>query len=356
MLLFVTGGAGFIGSSLVRYLISKGYEVVNIDKLTYCGNLSSLDSVANNPAYVFSQVDICNSQSLRELFQKYQPQGVINLAAESHVDRSIESPNAFVQTNVLGTYTLLEASRAYWVGLSFDKKESFRFLHVSTDEVYGSLGEEGLFREDTPYDPRSPYSATKAASDHLVKAWWHTYGLPCLITNCSNNYGPFQFPEKMIPHMLINMLAEKPLPVYGSGTNIRDWLYVDDHVRALEAVFCHGRLGETYNIGGGSEQQNINVVRLLCSIMDCLHARGSRKSYTDLISFVTDRPGHDRRYAIDSTKIREELGWRPQETFDSGIEKTVTWYLENQDWWRDILSGTYRFERIGLERQPRTIF
>jgi len=341
--LFVTGGAGFIGSALVRMLIAEsGWRIVNIDKLTYAGNLESLSQVTSNPRYLFSQTDICDRDALDRLFAEHLPSGVIHLAAESHVDRSIHGPADFIETNIVGTYTLLEATRAYWMSLATDRKSAFRFHHVSTDEVYGSLGAEGLFTETTSYSPNSPYSASKAASDHLVRAWQHTYGLPVLVTNCSNNYGPYQFPEKLIPLMILNALRGKALPIYGKGDNVRDWLHVDDHVRALWRVFEKGLPGETYNIGGHNEKTNLEVVDTLCALLDELRPRGDGRPYQELQSFVADRPGHDRRYAIDATKIERELGWVPRESFESGLRKTVGWYLANADWIEHVVSGEYR--------------
>ncbi len=340
--IFVTGGAGFIGSALVRLLLAEtGHVVVNIDKLTYAGNLESLDDCAGDPRHVFSHTDICDRAALDALFARHRPVGVIHLAAESHVDRSIHAAGDFVQTNVVGTFTLLEAARAYWTGLPPGERETFRFHHVSTDEVFGSLGATGLFSESTAYDPRSPYSASKASSDHLVRAWHHTYGLPTLVTNCSNNYGPRQFPEKLIPLMILNALAGKPLPIYGKGENVRDWLYVDDHARALRTVFERGQVGATYCIGGNSERTNIQVVDALCGILDRLRPRPAGR-YGQLKTFVADRPGHDLRYAIDAGKIGRELGWRPQESFESGLEKTVQWYLAHQDWVGHVQTGEYR--------------
>ncbi len=349
--LLVTGGAGFIGSALVRHLVANtDYHVVNVDALTYAGNLASVASVADSDRYRFEQVDICDAPEVQRLFHEYRPVGVMHLAAESHVDRSIDGPGAFVQTNVVGTSTLLEAARAYWQNLSDEHSDGFRFLHVSTDEVYGSLGSAGLFTEETPYAPNSPYSASKASSDMLVRAWHHTYGLPVVTTNCSNNYGPYQFPEKLIPVVLLKALAGEPIPVYGRGENVRDWLYVDDHARALVEVFEWGRLGETYNIGGHNEKCNIDVVYALCDLLDELapDPAGPRRR---LITFVTDRPGHDARYAIDASKIQRELGWTPVETFESGLRKTVVWYLDHLDWVGDIQNGTYRLDRIGLGAQ-----
>jgi dTDP-glucose 4,6-dehydratase len=347
--LIVTGGAGFIGSAVVRQIInSKDWSVLNLDKLTYAGNLESLTSVEKNPRYQFVRGDICDRKLLKDVFDQFKPTGVMHLAAESHVDRSIDGPGEFIQTNIVGTYCLLEASRSYWQGLGSDAKDSFRFHHISTDEVYGSLGDSGFFTEDTAYQPNSPYSASKASSDHLVRAWHETYGLPVVTTNCSNNYGPFHFPEKLIPLMILNALEEKPLPVYGKGENIRDWLFVDDHARALMTVFERGKAGETYNIGGHNEMRNIDVVRTICRLLDQHSPRKNGKSYADLITYVKDRPGHDLRYAIDAAKISRELGWKPDETFDSGIQKTVAWYLKNLDWCRRVQDGSYRRERLGL--------
>jgi dTDP-glucose 4,6-dehydratase len=341
MRILVTGGAGFIGSALVRHLImNTDHEVLNLDKLTYAGTLTSLKSIENSPRYRFVQADICDEAAVGAAIAEFQPQVITHLAAESHVDRSIDGPGAFIQTNVVGTYVMLARALAYWRGLEGEARDAFRFHHISTDEVYGSLGDTGLFHETTPYDPRSPYSASKAGSDHLVSAWGHTYGLPVLITNCSNNYGPFHFPEKLIPLMIVKCLAGEKLPVYGQGTNVRDWLYVEDHVRALQRVFEAGVPGETYNIGGNSERRNIEVVHAVCDILDRLRPRADGASYRSLISYVADRPGHDARYAIDATKIRTELGWEPQESFESGIERTVKWYLDNTEWWGDIIEKT----------------
>ncbi|MFZ5705440.1 MAG: dTDP-glucose 4,6-dehydratase [Pseudomonadota bacterium] len=349
MRILVTGGAGFIGSALIRHLIGETtHEVLNLDKLTYAGVLSSLAPVGNSPRYRFVQGDICDAEIVRKLLAEFRPDVVAHLAAESHVDRSIDGPGAFIQTNVVGTYTLLDQTLAYWRGLEPEAREAFRFHHISTDEVFGSLGEEGLFTESTAYDPRSPYSASKAGSDHLVRAWGHTYGLPVLITNCSNNYGPYHFPEKLIPLIIIRALAGEALPVYGDGSNIRDWLYVEDHARALRTVFECGAPGETYNVGGNSERRNIEVVRSICAALDSLHPRSDGHGYADQISFVADRPGHDRRYAIDASKIRNDLGWEPQVSFEEGIERTVRWYLENRPWWEDILAGRYATQRLGL--------
>lgn len=348
MKVIVTGGAGFIGSAVVRQLIADGAEVVNLDKLTYAGNLQSLESVAGNPRYQFVQMDICDRHGVASLLEATQPDAIMHLAAESHVDRSIDGPAAFVQTNVVGTGVLLEAGLAYWRTLSSARREKFRFHHISTDEVYGSLGPSGLFREDSPYAPNSPYSASKAGSDHLVRAWFHTYGFPCVITNCSNNYGPFQFPEKLIPLIVVRGLNGQPMPVYGKGENIRDWLFVEDHARALITVLQAGRIGEVYNIGGNEERRNIDVVRGICDILDDMLPNSRFRPHGQLIEFVTDRLGHDARYAIDATKIRDELGWTPRESFQSGLEKTVRWYLDNPGWWERILSGSYRTERLGL--------
>ena len=349
--ILVTGGAGFIGSAVVRHIIENTQDsVVNVDKLTYAGNLESLESVENNPRYAFEQVDICDAKALARVFEQHQPDAVMHLAAESHVDRSIDGPAAFIETNIVGTYTLLEAARAYWNGLSDEKKAAFRFHHISTDEVYGDLeGTDDLFTETTPYAPSSPYSASKASSDHLVRAWLRTYGLPTIVTNCSNNYGPFHFPEKLIPLMILNALDGKPLPVYGNGQQIRDWLFVEDHARALYKVVTEGEIGETYNIGGHNEKANIDVVRTICALLEELvpnKPEGVAK-YEDLITYVKDRPGHDVRYAIDAAKIGRELGWKPQETFESGIRKTVEWYLNNKTWWSRVLDGSYNRERLG---------
>ena len=351
MTLLITGGAGFIGSALIRHLIQNTDErVVNLDKLTYAGNLQSLAAVADSPRYTFEQADICDRAALERIFAKHQPRAVMHLAAESHVDRSIDSAGEFIQTNIVGTFTLLEAARAYWGSLNDAQKTAFRFHHISTDEVYGDLhGTSDLFTETTPYAPSSPYSASKASSDHLVRAWQRTYGLPTLITNCSNNYGPCHFPEKLIPHIILNALSGKPLPVYGDGSQIRDWLYVEDHARALYQVVIQGKVGETYNIGGHNEKTNLEVVRTVCALLEELAPEkpAGVAKYEDLITFVKDRPGHDARYAIDAAKIGRELGWQPQETFDTGIRKTVAWYLENRDWWQNVLNGSYRLQRLG---------
>lgn len=340
MRIFVTGGAGFIGSALVRHLIENSrHEVLNFDKLTYAGTLSTVERVAGSDRYRFVQGDICDAEAVRAAIAGFRPHIITHLAAESHVDRSIDGPGAFVQTNLVGTFVMLSEARAYWQDLASDTRDAFRFHHISTDEVYGSLGEDGLFSEDTPYDPRSPYSASKAGSDHLVSAWGHTYGLPVLITNCSNNYGPYHFPEKLIPLMIAKALDGEPLPVYGKGDQVRDWLYVEDHVRALQAVFERGVTGRTYNVGGFNEKQNIEVVHTICTILDRLHPRTDGKPYAEQIASVADRPGHDKRYAIDASRIESELGWQPQETFKSGIEKTVRWYLDNEAWWRPLIAA-----------------
>lgn len=353
MNILVTGGAGFIGSAVVRHIINHTQNsVVNVDKLTYAGNLESLTEVESNSRYVFEQADICDRKALEKIFQKYQPDTVMHLAAESHVDRSIDSAGEFIQTNIIGTYTLLEVARAYWNGLSEKKKAAFRFHHISTDEVYGDLeGTTALFTETTPYSPSSPYSASKAASDHLVRAWLRTYGLPTIVTNCSNNYGPYHFPEKLIPLMILNALEGKKLPVYGDGQQIRDWLFVEDHARALYKVVTEGKVGETYNIGGHNEKANIEVVKTICHLLEELvpNKPAGVSKYEDLITFVTDRPGHDVRYAIDASKIERELGWKPQESFESGIRKTVEWYLNNKQWWSRVLDGSYNRERLGIK-------
>jgi dTDP-glucose 4,6-dehydratase len=345
----VTGGAGFIGSAVVRKLISDTpHQVLVLDKLTYAGNLDSLKSVADSDRYRFVRADIADAQKMQTVIGEYRPDVIMHLAAESHVDRSIDGPGEFVQTNVVGTFTLLQAALAYWNTLDAARRDAFRFHHISTDEVFGSLGEEGLFHEEYPYQPNSPYSASKAASDHFVRAWHHTYGLPALITNCSNNYGPYHFPEKLIPLIILNALEGRPLPVYGKGENVRDWLYVEDHAEALILVAEKGRVGENYNIGGGNERTNIDVVCSICRLIDELVPSNAIGSREKLISYVTDRPGHDLRYAIDASKIERELGWRPAETFETGLRKTVAWYLENRVWWDRVRSGVYQGERLGI--------
>jgi dTDP-glucose 4,6-dehydratase len=349
MRIFVTGGAGFIGSALVRHLIENtAHDVLNFDKLTYAGTLSAVERVATADRYRFVQGDVCDPEAVRAAIAGFRPEVITHLAAESHVDRSIDGPDAFIHTNLVGTFVMLSEARSYWQSLDEVAQRAFRFHHISTDEVFGSLSDKGLFTEDTPYNPRSPYSASKAGSDHLVSAWGHTYGLPVLITNCSNNYGPYHFPEKLIPLMIVKALTGDPLPVYGKGDQVRDWLYVEDHVRALQAVFERGASGRTYNIGGHNEKQNIEVVKTVCTTLDRLRPRADGKSYAAQITSVADRPGHDKRYAIDATRIKDELGWRPQETFESGIEKTVAWYLANEDWWRPIVAERQADQRRGL--------
>ena len=350
MRILITGGAGFIGSNLVRHIIkTTEHSILNVDALTYAGNLHSLSDIKENTHYQFCPVNICDAAQVEKVFQAFQPDWVIHLAAESHVDRSIDGPDEFIQTNVIGTFNLLQSARSHYEALEGDAKAKFRFLHVSTDEVYGSLGETGLFKETTPYNPHSPYSASKASSDHLARAWADTYGLPVLITNCSNNYGPFQFPEKLIPVVILKALRGEEIPVYGKGVNIRDWLYVEDHADALYTVIFKGKPGETYNIGGYNERKNIDVVELLCELLDELKPSENRKSYREQITFVTDRPGHDLRYAIDASKIKRDLGWTPKQDHSSGFRKTVEWYLDNTAWTQQILDGSYKLERMGKE-------
>jgi dTDP-glucose 4,6-dehydratase len=349
--ILVTGGAGFIGSALVRHLVQNTQHIVlNVDALTYAGNLQSLATIAESDRYDFVQANICDTAKIAEILRSFKPDVVTHLAAESHVDRSIDGPAAFIETNLVGTFSMLSATLDYWRSIDSASKESFRFHHISTDEVFGALGEDGFFTEETAYDPRSPYSASKAGSDHLVRAWHHTYGLPVLITNCSNNYGPFHFPEKLIPLMIIKCLAGENLPVYGAGDNVRDWLYVDDHVRALQAVFEKGTVGDSYMIGGRSERTNIAVVEAICDTLDRLSPKADGRSYRNQITFVSDRPGHDFRYAIDATKLENELGWKPKHSFEDGISATVQWYLDNRTWWEDIMSGAYQGDRLGLQK------
>ena len=345
MKLMVTGGCGFIGSAVVRQAVAAGHQVINVDKLTYAACPANVSQAEGSNSYHFAQTDICDGPSISALLDDHKPDAILHLAAESHVDRSIDGPSAFIMTNITGTYTLLEAARGYWVEQG--RPESFRFQHISTDEVFGSLGADGLFTEDTPYDPRSPYSASKASSDHLVMAWHHTYGLPVVLTNCSNNYGPYHFPEKLIPVVILNALAGKPIPVYGKGENVRDWLYVEDHADALLTVLQKGAVGRSYNIGGENEARNIDLVRMICAILDRL--RPAAKPYADLITFVTDRPGHDMRYAIDPSRIRDELGWRPSVTLEQGLELTVQWYLDNEDWWRALQTREGVGQRLGVK-------
>lgn len=351
MKIIVTGGAGFIGSAVIRHIINNTQNsVINLDKLTYAGNLESLISISDSHRYVFEQIDICNADELKRVFSEHQPDAVMHLAAESHVDRSIDGPAEFINTNIVGTYTLLEAARHYWQGLDEIEKSIFKFHHISTDEVYGDLESlTDLFTESTPYAPSSPYSASKASSDHLVRAWHRTYGFPILVTNCSNNYGPYHFPEKLIPLVILNALDGKPLPIYGKGDQIRDWLYVEDHARALYKVVTEGTVGEIYNIGGHNEKQNIEVVKTICKILDDLKPQANAIAYETLITFVKDRPGHDRRYAIDASKIKNDLGWVPEETFETGIRKTIEWYLDNLEWCRRVQDGSYQRERLGVE-------
>jgi dTDP-glucose 4,6-dehydratase len=348
MRFLITGGCGFIGSNLIRYLVGLGHTVFNVDSLTYAGNQHSLDWLGEPNGYMFERLDICDGLKLQPVFQRFQPDAVLHLAAESHVDRSIDGPSEFIKTNVFGTFQMLQVSNEYRKTMSKERADAFRFLHVSTDEVFGSLGPTGYFCEKTAYDPHSPYSASKASSDHLVRAWYHTYGLPILITNCSNNYGPYQFPEKLIPVVILKCIREESIPVYGRGENVRDWLYVTDHCRAIEAVVTRGRTGETYAVGGNNEIRNIDLVTRLCRIMDEIKPRSAGKRYEDLINYVADRPGHDHRYAIDATKLKLELGWEPSSNHDQLLRDTVRWYLENETWWERILSGSYRLERLGV--------
>lgn len=354
MRILVTGGAGFIGSALVRRLIEQSdHDVLVFDKLTYAADQRSVKQIADNPRYGFVQGDITDADQVAGVLKTFKPDVIAHLAAESHVDRSIDGPADFIQTNIVGTFVMLEQALAYFRSLAPDASARFRFHHISTDEVYGSLGDEGLFTEETPYDPRSPYSASKAASDHLVRAWGHTFGLPVLVTNCSNNYGPYHFPEKLIPLIIIRALKGEPLPVYGDGSNVRDWLFVEDHAKALQMVFENGRTGETYNIGGNAERRNIDVVRAICDVLDRSRPKVDGTSYAEQITFVTDRPGHDQRYAIDASKIRDALGWQPEVTFEDGVARTVVWYLANEDWWQPILDGRYQTERLGAGASVR---
>ena len=347
---FVTGGCGFIGANFIQYLLkkTKPKSVINLDKLTYAGNQKNLADFEQDPRYIFVHGDICDAELVSRLFTEYQPNYIINFAAESHVDRSIDGPAEFIQTNIVGTSVLLQESLKYYSTLKGKESERFRFHHVSTDEVFGSLSESGFFTEETPYDPSSPYSASKASSDHLVRAWYRTFDLPVLISNCSNNYGPYQFPEKLIPLMILNCLEEKPLPVYGTGENIRDWLYVEDHCDAIYTILQKGTIGETYNVGGNNEIKNIQIVEVICDVLNDIHPAGSGKSYHELITFVKDRPGHDFRYAIDASKLKKEIGWEPKESFNTGIQKTIEWYLKNEEWWKTIQENTYKQERLGI--------
>jgi len=347
---FVTGGCGFIGANFIQYLLkkTKPKSVINLDKLTYAGNQKNLADFEQDPRYIFVHGDICDAELVSKLFTEYQPNYIVNFAAESHVDRSIDGPAEFIQTNIVGTSVLLQEALKYYSTLKGGGSERFRFHHVSTDEVFGSLSESGFFTEETPYDPSSPYSASKASSDHLIRAWHRTFDLPVLISNCSNNYGPYQFPEKLIPLMILNCLEEKPLPVYGTGENIRDWLYVEDHCDAIYTILQKGTIGETYNVGGNNEIKNIQIVEEICDVLNDIHPAGSGKSYHELITFVKDRPGHDFRYAIDASKLKKEIGWEPKESFNTGIQKTIEWYLKNEEWWRIIQENTYKQERLGI--------